>query len=348
MASPPKLSPIRLPGARELFGRKAELAELDAAWANPKIGVMTIVAWGGVGKTALVSHWRTRLLEQRSEKIDAVFEWSFFSQGSQDRNAVSAESFVHAALVFFDEHELANSPEPQRVKAARLLARLGEQRVLLILDGLEPLQFPPSSAGLGALKEDGVVELLRGLARRNPGLCVVTTREQVLELVEFEGGSAPRRELSQLDPQAGAELLRCLLEDDAAGVTPVPSSVDERVEISEAMGGHALSLLLLGSYIRRALRDVRRWREIQLKQADARVKRGHVWAVMDAYVRWFSGGAMPRPTGWGARLLARAGGSRPVSEGQMQLSVLRLLGLFNQPADPGASRRCVGGRRSLG
>ncbi|MDA1017479.1 MAG: toll/interleukin-1 receptor domain-containing protein, partial [Planctomycetota bacterium] len=42
---------------RVLFGREAELAALDAAWANGTLNVYTLVAWGGAGKTSLVFHW---------------------------------------------------------------------------------------------------------------------------------------------------------------------------------------------------------------------------------------------------------------------------------------------------
>ena len=43
-----------------MFGRDAELQLLDEAWANPNTNIITFVAWGGVGKTALVNHWLKR------------------------------------------------------------------------------------------------------------------------------------------------------------------------------------------------------------------------------------------------------------------------------------------------
>jgi hypothetical protein len=41
----------------DLFGRERELQMLDDAWANPQTNVISFVAWGGVGKSAIVSHW---------------------------------------------------------------------------------------------------------------------------------------------------------------------------------------------------------------------------------------------------------------------------------------------------
>ncbi len=46
---------------------------------------------GGAGKTALLSSWRKRMIEGEPT-LEAVFEWSFYSQGARDRSAVSADS----------------------------------------------------------------------------------------------------------------------------------------------------------------------------------------------------------------------------------------------------------------
>jgi hypothetical protein len=43
--------------AETLFGRDDDLARLDALWNDPKTNVVTLVAWGGVGKTSLVAKW---------------------------------------------------------------------------------------------------------------------------------------------------------------------------------------------------------------------------------------------------------------------------------------------------
>jgi hypothetical protein len=325
-----RLSRERLSATRGLYGRDAERAWLDHAWARRDVGVVTIIAMGGAGKTALLSWWRKQMIDHEPT-LEAVFEWSFYSQGARDRSAVSADSFMHEALVFFGDAELANGPQSQQVKAERLVDLVRKCRALLLLDGLEPLQHPPTSAGPGALKEEGMVVLLRELARQNPGLCVVTSRERVLEL----GGADERLDLSRLDKHAGAELLRSVLEEPG-GVAVVESTLQEREEVSEAMQGHALSLLLLGSWVRRAVGDLRRWREIDLRRADDVTQRGHVWRVMDAYVRWLSGGEDTRDPHRAARLRATYGAAAErASEGQMQLAVLRMMGLFDRPADPG-------------
>jgi len=55
---PDKIDIDRLPvTGSELFGRRTELAWLDEAWETENINVVSLVAWGGVGKTTLVNKW---------------------------------------------------------------------------------------------------------------------------------------------------------------------------------------------------------------------------------------------------------------------------------------------------
>jgi serine/threonine-protein kinase len=54
---PEKVSVARLPvTGSALFGRDEGLAFLEAAWANPQVNAVSIVAWAGVGKSTLVNH----------------------------------------------------------------------------------------------------------------------------------------------------------------------------------------------------------------------------------------------------------------------------------------------------
>jgi hypothetical protein len=60
----PRVSIGRLPATgRALFGREAELAWLDACWQEG-VGVASVVAFGGVGKTALVNRWLAGLRDK--------------------------------------------------------------------------------------------------------------------------------------------------------------------------------------------------------------------------------------------------------------------------------------------
>ncbi|MBV8328979.1 MAG: serine/threonine-protein kinase PknK, partial [Verrucomicrobia bacterium] len=80
---PKKISVARLPvTGKELFGREEDLAFLDAAWSDPQVNLVSVVAWAGVGKSTLVNHWLRRLAAQRYGLAELVFGWSFYRQGT--------------------------------------------------------------------------------------------------------------------------------------------------------------------------------------------------------------------------------------------------------------------------
>ena len=169
---------------------------------------MTIFALGGIGKTSLVAHWAAKTLGQHDHSgIERYFDWSFYSQGTRHesdttgtRHATSADLFLREALNFFGDSALATSNAGAWQKGDRLAKLIGQQRTLIILDGLEPLQ----DARTGELRDDGLRALLRGLAAHSHGLCLVTTRQQLPELAVWQHTSAPEWELASLTDEAGA------------------------------------------------------------------------------------------------------------------------------------------------
>jgi hypothetical protein len=294
--APKKISVARLPvTGNEVFGREEDIGFLDDAWANQQVNVVTIVAWGGVGKSTLVNHWLRRMAAEHYRSAQLLFGWSFYRQGTSGDTS-SADEFLDAALHWFDD------PDPRFgtawEKGERLAKLVGHRRTLLILDGLEPLQYPPGQQE-GRLREPSLQALLRELAAFNKGLCVITTRTPVADIADHERTSALRHELDQLSSDAGAKLLRAL------GVK------GDEVELRAAgdeFSGHCLALTLLGSYLTDAFDgDIRRRDEVSTRLAHD-VRQGiHARKVMESYQTWF--------------------GEGPES------SVLRMLGLFDRPAD---------------
>jgi tetratricopeptide (TPR) repeat protein len=296
--SQPRLDLGRLPIAGPLLiGRETELARLDAAWEEPGLHVLTFVAFGGTGKSALLSHWLDRMSNAGWRGARRVMDWSFYSQGTAER-VTSADRFLDHALAWFGD------PDPQagapRDRGLRLAELVRGEKTLLVLDGVEPLQQPPNHPLAGRLKDPGLAALLKGLAVGNPGLCVVTTRERITDL-DGSPTAAPQEDLEALSPEAGAELLKKL------GVTGKDS---ERLAASREFGNHALTLSLLGGYLSRACGgDVRRRKEVDLAGAAER-KGGHALRVIGTYAGWLGEGP--------------------------ELAALRLLGLFDRPAQPKA------------
>jgi len=86
----------------------------------------------------------------------------------------------------------------------------------------------------------------------------------------------------------------------------VQGSQRELERASRDVKGHGLALTLLGNYLRKACDgDVRRLGEVELSQADKR-QGGHARKLVEKYERWLGEG--------------------------VALSILRLLGLFDRPA----------------
>jgi hypothetical protein len=131
---------------------------------------------------------------------------------------------------------------------------------------------------------------------------VITTRTPVADIADHERTSALRRDLEQLSCDAGAKLLRAL---------GVKGDEAELRSASDEFSGHSLALMLLGSYLTDAYNgDIRCRSEVSGHLAND-VRRGaHAGKVMESYQNWFGGSP--------------------------ELSVLRMLGLFDRPADENA------------
>jgi hypothetical protein len=294
--APERISVARLPvTASSVFGREEDVGFLDTAWANENINLVTIVAWAGVGKSTLVNHWLRRMAVEHYHSAELVFAWSFYRQGSSGGSS-SADEFLDSALTWFGD------PDPRFgtpwEKGERLAKLISHRRTLLVLDGLEPLQNPPG-AQEGRVPEPSLQALLRQLAAFNTGLCVITTRLPVADIADHEGTSALRRDLEQLSSDAGAKLLRAL------GVKGLEAQLRRA---SDEFHGHCLALTFLGSYLTDAYDgDIRCREEVSTRLAHDLRQGVHARKVMESYQTWFGEGP--------------------------EVSVLRLLGLFDRPAD---------------
>jgi tetratricopeptide (TPR) repeat protein len=293
---PEKISVAKLPvTGSDVFGREEDLAFLDNAWTNQHVNVVTIVAWAGVGKSTLINHWLRRLAADHYRSAELIFAWSFYRQGSSGETS-SADEFLDAALAWFGD------PDPQIgtawEKGERLAKLIAHRRTLLVLDGLDPLQNPPGPQE-GRVRESSFQALLRELAAFNKGLCVITTRMPVADIADHEGSSSLRRDLEQLSSDPGAKLLRAL---------GVKGDEAELRSASDEFSGHCLALTLLGSYLTDAYSgDIRHRKEVAERLAHD-VRQGvHARKVMESYQTWFGEGP--------------------------ELSVLRMLGLFDRPVD---------------
>ena len=296
LVRPEKISVARLPiTGSDIFGREEDITFLNDAWANRDVNVAMIVAWAGVGKSTLVNHWLRGMAAEYYRSAELVFGSSFYREGTSGDTS-SADEFLDAALMWFGDSDPRIGTAWE--KGERLAGLIAHRRTLLILDGLEPLQYPPGPQE-GRLREPGLQALLRELGAFNTGLCVATTRMPIADIADYERTSAPRRDLENLSSDTGAKLLRAL---------GVRGREAELRSASDEFSGHCLALTLLGSYLTDAYGgDIHCRKEVSERLAHD-VRQGvHARKVMESYQIWFGEGR--------------------------ELSVLRLLGLFDRPAD---------------
>jgi hypothetical protein len=197
-------------------------------------------------------------------------------------------------------------------------ARVGRDRTVSRAHAVEPSAWRTSATGIGDNEDVGHFSgldranlvlpsqglcwiarqaLLRELAAFNKGLCLITTRLALADLVEHEGASARRLDLEHLSREAGAQLLRGL------GVKVLRGGVRS---VSEEFRGHCLALTLLGSYLTDAFDGEIRCRQEVSNRLVHDVRQGvHARKVMASYQSWFGEG----PELSVLRLEFKAGGS---------------------------------------
>ncbi len=281
---------LPLTSPKLFFGRDEELGWLEKCWTE-RVFVASISAWGGVGKTSLVTKWLCAMRDAGWPGAERVFVWSFYGQGM--RTAGSSDGFFAKALeALGDADPLLGSPWE---KGERLGKLVREKRTLLVLDGVEPMQWGPGEQE-GRFKDPALQTLVQDLAVNNNGFLLMTSRLPVRDAAGLAGEKVRSRELKHLSPEAGADLLRA---------RKVQGTDEELRQASTEYGGHALALTLLGSYLEDvADGDIRRRNEIGSLLHDER-EGGHARRVMASY--------------------------EPLL-GQTERAILRMLGLFDRPA----------------
>jgi hypothetical protein len=277
-----------------------ELTRLDDAWSDGKTSILSLVAEGGAGKSALVDEWLERLRVDSYQGADCVLGWSFFSQGSKER-ATSADEFLNWALAKLG---LTVATTNASAKGEAIAEALTNRRALLILDGVEPLQHGPGPQA-GQLKDQGLRALLRRFAAAPPapghGLIVLTSRVPVADIQRFGKDTAPVVDVERLSDEAGAELLR---DNDVWGIDR------DLKAASRDFGGHPLALTLLASFLKETKNgDVRRRDHIRGLLADKdNPRHDQARRVMESYEKeWLA--------------------DQPIL-----LAILHCVGLFDRPA----------------
>ena len=220
--------------AQHFRGRAVKLQELKE-WLQSPITpdrVISVVAAGGTGKTALVNE---ALHEATLSDRAGVFVWSFYEDTHTD-------AFLRAAYAYFTGKEDA----PSGGMLERLqLALSGDAPHVLVLDGLERVQSEGDHGRRGQLEDMQLKRLVRSLAGGvGNARALVTSRFPLVDLESWTGAGHRAIALDDLELPVALEVLR------AWGVKGDDATLARAIEPLN-IGGfyHALSVAVLASYL---------------------------------------------------------------------------------------------------
>lgn len=231
-----------------LIGRKSELKRLWDDYQSASTQLAVVQGLGGVGKSSLINRFVDEVCQNDKTRPSHVFGWSFYAQGTHQILTQSTTFFEHAIRFFGGK--AVPSEDLERVQL--LIELIQQTNCLLILDGLEPLQYPTEEQQ-GWLRDFAIRLFLIAMARdgaKSRNLVLISSRQPIVEL--NSSLSARHITLEQLPVEDGVKLLKRL---------KLTGSLDSFRDAVIAYQGHPLSLMLLGNLLRMQFQgDIGQWR----------------------------------------------------------------------------------------
>ncbi len=217
--------------APHFSGREALLRDLKA-WVSDLASpdrVWSLVAAGGTGKTAVAE----RVVAEMNPGEANVLVWSFYERPD-------ADAFLRECNdLFLDE---AEGPAGGRLERLERGLRDGRPH-LIVLDGLERVQEDAGTGrARGELSDQSLKLLLRALAAGlGRARALVTSRYPLVDLEPWTNRGYRDTRLDDLSPEAAVAVLR--------GWQIIGENGALRAAAAQ-VGRHALSVAVLGSYLR--------------------------------------------------------------------------------------------------
>ena len=174
-----------VPPEPNFVGRACEMAILSKAWTSMSAHLVSVVAWGGFGKSLIVRKWIDEfgIASAQTTEPELIFWWSFYHNDS-------LEAFVDVALSSFP------TVGPYTYKGDHLDARfdallscMANTPSIIVLDGLEEMQHTELGDYFGKCRYYHLSNFIRRICEGDCGhsLCVITSRLPVVDAKVFEG-----------------------------------------------------------------------------------------------------------------------------------------------------------------
>ncbi len=306
--------PYTLLQTKRLIGRQHERNLLTDWVANPRSEiyrshVVSIVAIGGMGKSALTWSWFDEIAPQEMKPLAGRIWWSFYESDA------SFDNFVIRALAYVSKRSREEVAKLSRAdREDQLFAILDHEPYLIVLDGLERLLVAYAHPDAARMRDDEVDaqiasrtgaktngqndsgahernptqlrktvdprigRFLRRLASAHAARILISTRLYPIDLETATGepiSGSYRHDITGLRDDDALELWR------AYGVT---GSRNDLIAVSHTFGNHPLVLQILAGDVRkfrRAPGDYAAWRKANpnfkpAQQASIQSAMGHV------------------------------------------------------------------------
>lgn len=217
----------------EWVGRDDLLQAITNEWIDPKTKIISLIGFGGEGKSCLTRQWVDNLLKNKSLfQPEGIFWWGFHERPNIDEFFESALKYMSGEIPdFLRKYQ---SPIP---RAYFLAGMLCGGHYLFILDGLEKVQL--GGDDYGSLASTPMKEFLKFfVSPDNESFCIITSRAPMADLGEYT--TYVHQNVSGLSLTEGCSLLEKL---------GVKASSKELRTLVKGWKGYALALSLVGSCV---------------------------------------------------------------------------------------------------
>ncbi len=215
-------------------GRGEELTHLDRWVKNADVRLIGVTAWGGAGKTVLVTEFMRRYDFNAGRRFAGLFGWSFYEDPIVEN---WGRTFLSWVATTFDLRPQSSEMPTQVLEILRTLP------LVLVLDGLEILQEGPNRSDFGRLLDGALRVILTGhCLMDSTSLIVLTSRFPFSDLEHFDGTAARMLDVPPLTVADGVTLLR---QGGAAWL-----SGNQLAELVTLVDGHALAVATLAAALR--------------------------------------------------------------------------------------------------
>jgi tetratricopeptide (TPR) repeat protein len=258
--------PYTLLQTHTLIGRQQEL-KLLTDWITCKelefdghnapadsVRIMSVIAIGGMGKSALTWKWFNDIAPQEMKPLAGQMWWSFYESDA------TFENFVTRALAYVTRRSLEEVQQiPASEREMQLLAALNREPYLLVLDGLERILIAYARMDASRLDDSHVGKernlrktadprvggFLKKLAQLKRSRILISSRLYPAELETDGGDPIPgsfKCDITGLTDEDAVELWRAF---------KVTGSRDELLPVFATFGKHPLLIQALAGEVKR-------------------------------------------------------------------------------------------------